>query len=349
MSSEWQSQLEYLKSANPKDIYILGRNTFTALASQYLDFQGFIDDETNGTEFQGKRVYTFSQLNSKSFVINGSTMRPREARNKINSKTSHQLHVFPFLENYSSTRTNEVYWNDFRRDYQSNTSEYLEFEKSLHDDQSKLIWSHLKNIRLFGDFLDLDVFPKSYGKHYFPEFLDFKETGEVFYDIGCFDGETTLDFIDECPTFKKVYAFEPNPNNLDTLLTKFENFNNIEIISKGASNSNEVMGFSSIHGSASHFDANSRLKVELVAIDSLLIEAPTFIKMDIEGMERFALEGARNFIEKNRPKLAISVYHLHDDVRVLFRAISEMLPNSRFFLRHYSEGIHETVLFCLPN
>ena len=89
--------------------------------------------------------------------------------------------------------------------------------------------------------------------------------------------------------------------------------------------------------------------MELVALDSLSIEAPTFIKMDIEGMERFALEGARNIIEKNRPKLAISVYHLHDDVRVLFRIISEMLPNSRFFLRHYSEGIHETVLFCLPN
>ena len=349
MSSEWQSQFEYLKSVNPKDIYILGQNKFTILAAQYLNFEGFINDETSDTHFLGKKIFKLSQLNSKCFVINGSTMRPREARNKIRSKTEHQIHVFTFLENYSLAKNTDAYWNDFRQDYANNTSDYIEFEKSLNDHQSKLTWNHLKNIRLFGDFLNIDVFPKSYGKHYFPEFLEFKEKGEVFYDIGCFDGETTLDFIDECPTFKKIFAFEPNPNNLETLLTKFEKFKNIEVIRKGVSDSNEISGFSSIHGSASHFDLNSRLKVELVAIDSLSIEAPTFIKMDIEGMERFALEGARNIIERNRPKLAISVYHLHDDVRVIFRIISEMLPNSRFFLRHYSEGIHETVLFCLPN
>ena len=71
--------------------------------------------------------------------------------------------------------------------------------------------------------------------------------------------------------------------------------------------------------------------------------------MDIEGAEIETLLGLIDTIKVNKPFLAISVYHLHDDVRVLFRIISEMLPNSRFFLRHYSEGIHETVLFCLPN
>ena len=130
--------------------------------------------------------------------------------NKIRSKTEHQLHVFTFLENYSLAKNTDSYWNDFRQDYANNTSEYIEFEKSLNDHQSTLIWNHLKNLRLFGDFMNIDKFPKSNGKHYFPEFLEFEELGEVFYDIGCFDGETALNFVDECPTFKKIYEGMPD-------------------------------------------------------------------------------------------------------------------------------------------
>jgi hypothetical protein len=71
--------------------------------------------------------------------------------------------------------------------------------------------------------------------------------------------------------------------------------------------------------------------------------------MDIEGMERKALDGGRNLISKHRPILAISVYHLFDDIRVIFSEINEILPNSKFYLRHFSEGVDETVLFCIPN
>ena len=349
MSSLWKSEFDYLAKVDSRDVFILGRNRFAILAAQHLDFEGFIDDETIEPEFLGKKIFRSSQLTSKSFVLNCSTMRPLEARRRILTKTEHQLHVFTFLEKCSEANQIETYWSEFRSDYARNTLEYLNFEESLHDQISISTWAQIKHIRMFGEFLNLENFPVSYGRHYFPNFLKFCDTGEVLYDIGCYDGQTTLDFIEECETFQKIYAFEPNPDNFELLTQRFNKHKNIEIVKKGISDLNQVAGFSSAKGSASHFDSESELKIELVTIDSLLIDPPTFIKMDIEGMERFALEGGRETISRYRPKLAISVYHLFDDVRVIFGLISNLLPNSRFFLRHYSDGIHETVLFCIPD
>lgn len=349
MSESLRCQFEYLSNLNPKNIFVLGRNNFAILVSSYLDFEGFIDEETNEAEFLGKKIVKFSDLSSNSFVINCSTMRPLEAKRKIQEVTHHQIHVFTYLEMYSKTNATEKYWSEFRSDFASNPGEYANFESSLKDEISISTWAQIKHIRMFGEFLNLEEFPVSHGKHYFPDFLVLSEIGEVFYDIGCFDGETTLDFIEECKTYRRVYAFEPNPENFNLLTTKFNAHANIEIITKGVSETSSLLGFSGSKGSASHFDSNANLKIETVTLDSLLIDPPTFIKMDIEGMERFALRGGVQIISKHRPKLAISVYHLFDDVRVIFGLISEILPNSRYFLRHHSNGIHETVLYCIPN
>ena len=48
-------------------------------------------------------------------------------------------------------------------------------------------------------------------------------------------------------------------------------------------------------------------------VDELQLDRVDFIKMDIEGAERQALEGARRTIERFRPRMAICTYHMHDD------------------------------------
>ena len=349
MSDKWKLEISYLTNSDPRNVFILGRNEFANSVAKLINFHGFLDDETEETHYLGKKIAKFSQLNAESFVINCSTMRPRKASEKISTFTNHQIHVFALLENFSKESNKGGYWSDFRSDYMEYANEYIRFEKSLSDSTSLEIWHNLKHIRSTGDFLNLDDFPRSYGTHYFPDFIDFTKKDHVFYDIGCFDGETSLDFMKKYRKYKKIYAFEPNPENFDLLLTRFREFENIEIIKKGVSNVNQFLGFAKDRGSASHFDEKSKLKIEIITLDSLKAEPPTIIKMDIEGMERYALEGGRQIIERHRPILAISVYHLFDDIRVIFNLVFKFLPDSRFYLRHYSEGIHETVLFCVPN
>ena len=48
-------------------------------------------------------------------------------------------------------------------------------------------------------------------------------------------------------------------------------------------------------------------------VDELQLDRVDFIKMDIEGAERQALEGARRTIQRFRPRMAICTYHMHDD------------------------------------
>ena len=55
--------------------------------------------------------------------------------------------------------------------------------------------------------------------------------------------------------------------------------------------------------------------IRVTSIDDKLQEKPvSIIKMDIEGSEMKALEGAKNTIKKFKPRLAICVYHRPEDI-----------------------------------
>ena len=73
----------------------------------------------------------------------------------------------------------------------------------------------------------------------------------------------------------------------------------------------------------------------------------TYIKMDIEGEEYEALEGAKKVITEQKPKLAVCIYHKAFDIFKLPRLILEMNPEYLFYLRHYSFEGGETVLYAV--
>lgn len=75
-------------------------------------------------------------------------------------------------------------------------------------------------------------------------------------------------------------------------------------------------------------------------------EAPTFIKMDIEGAELEALEGAKNTIVKSKPKLAICLYHKPDDLWKIPLYLKKLVPEYKFYIRHHSKVRWETVLYA---
>lgn len=72
-------------------------------------------------------------------------------------------------------------------------------------------------------------------------------------------------------------------------------------------------------------------RVPTETIDSLVsrlgVPRVDFIKMDIEGAKRLALQGAAETIRRFRPRLAISGYHLRDDMYVLTTLICRLCPD----------------------
>ena len=90
-------------------------------------------------------------------------------------------------------------------------------------------------------------------------------------------------------------------------------------------------------------------KVPVVAIDRVVAEEDkvTFIKMDVEGAELESLKGAKETILRNKPKLAICIYHKPDDLIDIPLYINELVPEYKLYIRHHSNDRGETALYAV--
>ncbi len=69
--------------------------------------------------------------------------------------------------------------------------------------------------------------------------------------------------------------------------------------------------------------------------------------MDIEGMEMQALEGAKEIIMTQKPKLAICVYHLIRDIWQIQEKLMQFVPEYQFCLEQpVHVSMSETVLYA---
>lgn len=185
------------------------------------------------------------------------------------------------------------------------------------------------------------------GKQYFDVFKPQQE--EVYIDAGTFDGGTVLNFNQWANgKYKKIYAFEPIDDMCKAICKtiKGNNIDNIEVLNNAVWNQKEKISFLE-NGAGSHFSNCGEIDVQGIDIDHVLKdEKVTFIKMDVEGSELKALEGAKNTIIKNRPRLAICIYHKPSDVIEIASYILELVPKYRLYIRHYASNMWETVLYA---
>lgn len=181
---------------------------------------------------------------------------------------------------------------------------------------------------------------------YFDEVMNF-EDGEVFVDGGSFDFDTSKKLMNLC-NVKKIYAFEPDVSNIEKVRTQINEMNltNVEIISAGLWNCNTTLHFSSQGSIMSKIDDNGDSDISVVEIDEIIDDRVTFIKMDIEGSELKALQGAEKIIRKYKPKLAISIYHRLEDIIEIPNYIYQLVPEYKLYIRHYAFNESETVLYA---
>ena len=89
-------------------------------------------------------------------------------------------------------------------------------------------------------------------------------------------------------------------------------------------------------------------QIEVFSLDEFIKDRKvTFIKSDIEGMEIEMLRGAKNTIMKNKPKMALSVYHKPDDFINIVNFVLEIDADYSLYLRHHSPMLMDTTLYCV--
>lgn len=168
---------------------------------------------------------------------------------------------------------------------------------------------------------------------------------EVIVDLGAYNGDTILSYFKNYGTnnYKKIYCYDITPNMFEELKNNLDGYNNIEFRLKGVSNEESSMMLVSNHESMS---ANKLINEDgnvcVTTLDKDIDEPITMIKADIEGFEQKAIEGAKNHILNDHPKLLISVYHNNEDLWKIPKMIHEIDDNYKFYLRYNSSPIYPT-------
>jgi len=327
--------------------YILGRNIYAESVAKNVLVNGFIDDFTNDPVYLGLPVLRLGEVPKDSIVLNVSGGRPLSARRRLEEAGLRNLDYFAFHE-LSGLPLAEMRFNEgFKAEFSGNKDKYDWVKSLLKDEESQVVFEKLIRFRLEYDIAHLEGFTQREDVQYFEDFLHLQPDGETFIDVGAFDGYTTLEFIKRCPGYKSVHAFEPDQNNFRICSEALAKFQNIHCHQFGLSRSKATLQFNG-QGSCSKVTDDGLVSILVDRLDDVLHEAPTFIKMDIEGEERAAIEGARNTILSYHPRLAISVYHAPGEFWRIPQQILAIRDDYDIYMRHYTECIYETVMFFMP-
>lgn len=160
---------------------------------------------------------------------------------------------------------------------------------------------------------------------------------EQWINCGSALGDTILHFISNGYDYKKIYAFEGDKTVCNELINILDGI-----------------------------DINKRSRIEVKnsyigiedgrnTFDELFEDKPvTLINMDIEGAELDVLKGAKKTIERDKPVLAICVYHNPSHLVEIPKYVLNVSLEYSFYLRKYINDhpnniLSEYVLYAVPS
>lgn len=155
--------------------------------------------------------------------------------------------------------------------------------------------------------------------------------------------------------YDKCYFFETDFDNYSFLVKQTQKNRGIQqhvCINKGLWSDTKNLYFAGGTDCASGriVDYETNQVIETVSIDEYFADKKcNYIKMDIEGAEYEALVGGIHVIKRDRPILAISIYHFLEDFWRIPKYLMSQLRNYRYYVRQHALIYGETVLYGIPN
>ena len=285
------------------------------------------DDFVRGHSFKGYKVLRYSEVCEKYKDFN-----------VVLCFASHIDEVIDRIAEIDSEHT--VFAPDvpvaggglFTREYITENEEKFDRAYSLlADEESKRVYKDILNFKVSGKikYLLSSFCDKS---KVYSDILSLNENEEII-DLGAYDGDTIREFTAATGgKYKHITALEPDKKSYKKLLKNTDGMKNISTLNMGVWSKRDTLIFDAEAGRNSKLSAEG-VSVEVTDIDSLNI-APTFIKMDIEGSEMKALEGAEKTIKKYLPKLYICAYHRNEDLFALPLKIKKLSEKYKIYFRH---------------
>ena len=156
-------------------------------------------------------------------------------------------------------------------------------------------------------------------------------------DLGAYNGDTVRELIERYPDIERIYALEPDRRSFRKLSEYADTQPDGRIIPINAAAWNESATLTFADGGSRNsgaFAKGKRVEVSALSLDGILCgEAVDYIKYDVEGAEKEALEGSAETIRRFSPALSVSVYHRSEDLFALPLAVLKINPDYELYLR----------------
>lgn len=338
-----------------------GRQCRNILEGQSVEVDFFVDDDMTkwGRCIEGLKVCSYNELvgycSGKEHVnviltsIYGMQILKRVG--KIRGITIYEMYDW-YTEVVMPERFGEkIYDRESMKKYKENIGNLKGY---LGDAES---WRVLQNLYRYmedGDINDISAISTEEEQYFIKEVQEyFGDRAFTLIDAGAYEGELVRAILEMELDVEKWFCFETNSENYRQLVrnSKKNGYKGEQVcINKGLWNESGVMHVWGSGTSSKVVEAGSQGEaVEMVTIDEYFKDIPVgLIKMDIEGAEMNALKGGMEVIKRDRPVLAVSIYHSIEDYYGILELMVRNLKGYRYLVRHHSMVFCETVLYAIP-
>ena len=355
---------EYLKTAGkPVVLYGTGDGAdkvLTRLAETGVPVSGiFASDEfVRGQQFHGFTVQAYSELmalREKVIVLIAFASELPDVMERFYKLASVHETYAPHVPVFSGEETVTAAWiKKYERELQT-------VYERLADAVSRETFASVLNYKLSGKLSYLQACTTNRTEDLRTIFSFGGE--ETYLDLGAYNGDTVQEFLQLTRgRYKKIVALEPDPKNFKKL-TDFVRQNelkkitclqagvwndcgSLELTGNGGRQSTfweaDRSGFATqpLSQTCSMKKKIKKQQVTVVSVDAVLgNEHADYMKFDVEGVEKEALEGAAGHLVPDGngtlPKLLVAAYHHDEDLFALPLLLWKLQPEYKIYLRKH--------------
>jgi FkbM family methyltransferase len=234
--------------------------------------------------------------------------------------------------------------------YLQNQNQIIDALRLFNEEQSREIFTAVMKTHMLRT--PYKIPRRKLEEQYFPQDIMLNKGYKRIINCGAYDGDTVIQSNALNGKIEALVCFEPDAKNF-SLLQEYLNreqdniAENIIAFPCGVFSHETQVCFVSGNAFNCMISEEGKSFIQCVAIDHVIPGFnPTFINMDVEGVEFEVIKGAKKTICDSKPDLAICVYHAPNHIWDIPLYLDRLNLGYKFYLRNYTSFIGETVLYA---
>ncbi|MCM1266518.1 MAG: hypothetical protein NC302_01325 [Bacteroidales bacterium] len=213
---------------------MLGKFCAEQMQKNNIRLNGFVDNDSRRWDTE-KAIYSPEHLAKGDVVIIASFYHPQITKQLNDLGIDLVIYYEELAYIMDGFETYYMAFEGIFDELETNKKKYIDIFDLLKDDISKEVYRNLLEYRMSLDYkYTLAAFELSLqqGIQDFDKCVVDHFTSETcFYDVGGYDGQSTLDFIQCAAEYKKIFFFEPDKDIIESTEKRLREYKNIEYFS----------------------------------------------------------------------------------------------------------------------